>query len=41
MWILYSLLNVDVALVNDLVNSDFNVDLDLGEIILVRIMLIA
>ena len=42
MWILYSLLNVDVALVNDLVNSDFNVDLDLGEMILVlRIMLIA
>ena len=42
MWILYSLLDVDVAVVNDLVISDINDDLDLGEMILVlRIMLIA
>ena len=42
MWILYSLLDVDVALVNDFVISDIDDDLDLGEMILVlRIMLIA
>lgn len=42
MWILYSLLDVDVAVVNDIVISDIDDDLDLGEIILVlRIMLIA
>ena len=41
MWILYSLLDVDVAVVNDLI-SDIDDDLDLGEMILVlRIMLIA
>ena len=32
MWILYSLLDVDVAGLNDLVISDVNDDLDLGEI---------
>ena len=32
MWILYSLLDVDVAGLNDLVTSDINDDLDLGEI---------
>ena len=42
MGILYSLLDVDVAVVNDIVISDIDDDLDLGEIILVlRIMLIA
>ena len=42
MWILYPLLDVDVAVVNDIVISDIDDDLDLGEIILVlRIMLIA
>ena len=42
MWILYSLLDIDVAVVNDIVISDIDDDLDLGEIILVlRIMLIA
>ena len=42
MWIVYSLLDVDVAVVNDLVISDIDDDLDLGEMILVlRIMLIA
>ena len=42
MWILYSLIDVDVAVVNDIVISDIDDDLDLGEIILVlRIMLIA
>ena len=30
MWILYSLLDVDVAVVNSLVISDINDDLDLG-----------
>ena len=32
MWILYSLLDVDVAGLNDLVIRDVNDDLDLGEI---------
>ena len=32
MWILYSLLDVDVAVVNDIVISDIDDDLDLGEI---------